>query len=511
MSQREALKKVTKFGKREYAEKKPLSLKVLRVKSKSILKRGILPSLNIKQIQGTFFIIIADYGDYLRIYSFGRDGQLFGGENIEKNPKFMKELTNSTALAYHLPKVKHELSIEDITKQYIEEFDKALQRTNKLFGFNLKRPYTIIAHENLKLRMGRMIGVAKTRNEDKLVISPDIYKKEEFEAIITREIMYLYLRDLIVMFQDIQEEVVYWYDLAILFTNFYLRNEKSEYLRNIMERSTFSFLNFNDGSKYYFSDKVLETFKANTKSYTTQAANLLLSNIFNCLRVLKEYKIRLRYKEFAHFFFGLCDLFLEYEGNNFFKQTTKLNYYLFHTNHFRVTSEMDKESKKTAFLYQTFSMLSNTASITNDFDNLLLDLNIMTEDKIIQKEIVNYQKLVEDAIIEHIINNIIKVNIDSKIDQSSLEIIIDITNDGNYVFQDFNYELTWKPRNRINLENVEELNKSRDLHDRIKSKNIFSVQTNGIITIFCSISFQNPLNSHKRLQKDLKLTKIDLK
>ena len=68
-----------------------------------------------------------------------------------------------------------------------------------------------------------MIGCAKTRYEDKLVISPEAYKKDFFEAIITREIMYLYLRDLIVMYQDIKEERVYWYDLAYLFTNFFLR------------------------------------------------------------------------------------------------------------------------------------------------------------------------------------------------------------------------------------------------------------------------------------------------
>jgi len=510
MSHREVLKNVVKYGRREFAEKKPLTLKVLRIKSKSILKRGMLPALNVKQIGMVNFIIVAEYNDYVRIYSFDRNGQLLGGENVDKNPKFLKDLLKSTKLEFHLPKEKPTLTIDDITKHYIEEFDKALQRTNKLFGFNVKRPYTIIVHENLNLRMGRMIGCAKTREEDKLVISPEAYKKDFFEAIITREIIYLYLRDLIVMFQDIKEEVVYWYDLAILFTNFYLRNEKNEYLRNIMEKATYSFLNFNDGSKYFFSEKVVEIFKTNTKIYTTKEANLLLSNMFNCLRVLKEHKIRLRYKEFANLFFDLCDLFLDIESNKFFKQTSKLDYYLFHSKHFKKTSEMDKDSKKTAFLNKTFSMLSNTASITQELDNLILDLNESTEDQIIQKEIVKYSKLVEDAIIEYIVNSIIKVDMKHKRNPNSLDIVIEVANKSNYVFQDFKYEISWKPRNRLSLEETEELKKSRDLHDSLSSKYLISIQTSGKITLFCSLSFQNPLNSQKRLRKDLKLKKLDL-
>ncbi len=507
---REVLKSVIKFGRREYSEKKPLTLKILRVKSKSILKRGLLPSLNIKQIRGTFFIIVSDYGDYFRIYSFGKNGQLFGGENIEKNPKTLKEILKATSLEYHLPKERPKLTIETVTRHYNEEFEKVLSRTNQLFGFNLKRPYTIIAQENLKLRMGRMIGCAKTRNKDKLVISVEAYKQDFFEVIITREIMYLYLRELIVLFQDIKEEVVYWYDLAILLTNFYLRNDKNEYLKNIMEKTTRSFLNFKDGSKYFFSDKVVEILKNNTKSYTTREANLLLSNVFNCLRIFKEYKIRLRYREFANFFFALCDLFIDVANNKFFKQTTKLDYYRFHLSHFKKTSEIDKDSIKTRFLLKSFSLLSNNHPEVKSFNNLIQEINLSTQDPIVQKEIINHTKLADDVLFEYIINHVLKINITHKIQNKSLEIEINIKNESNHVFQDFTYNISVKPRSRIKLLTSEGLKKSMDLHNHLGKRLRYTIESMGKISLFCHISFTNLFHSQNRMGKVVNLIKINL-
>ena len=104
MSYRDTLKNIVKFSKREFKEKKPSSLQILRVKSKSILKRGMLPSLNIKQVQGIFFLAVLDYNVHLRIYFFNRDGQLIGGENFEKKTPLMRKLTKETTVEYKLPK-----------------------------------------------------------------------------------------------------------------------------------------------------------------------------------------------------------------------------------------------------------------------------------------------------------------------------------------------------------------------------------------------------------------------
>jgi len=518
MSSREVLKNIIKFGKREYNEKKPLNMKVLRVKSKSILKRGMLPNLNVKQIQGTHFVVVADYGEYLRIYSFNRDGMLYGGDNIEKTQKFTKELLKRTTLEYHLPKEKPKLTIAHITRHYRTEFEKTLRRLNSLFGFNLRIPYTILSHKDLHLRMGRTIGCAIDRKNNALIITPEVYKKDLFEIIVLREIMYLYLRDLIVPFQDIEGEIVYWYDLAILFTNFYLKNEKNEYLRNLMEKTTISFLNFADGNKFYFSDKVVKILQKNTKVYSTKEANILLINVFECLKRLKKYQIKLRYKEFANLFFELCELFLEGHEINFFKPAAKSIYYYFHCKHFQKTLEMDKDSEKALFLCIMFSFLSNHPLIYKSLDlgteTLITLKNIVQKflkNPVITKDVIGRKKLIEDAFIEYILNNIIEINHNYETKGKSFEMTIDLTNNSEFVFQNIEYEISWKPKNRISLIKTEEKAKSRDLHERLSKKYYFLIETYGNISLFCNISFSNPFEPQKRMKKSITLLKIKLR
>jgi len=74
MSQRKVLKDIIQFGKREFKERKPLSLEILRVKSKTVLTRGVLPSLSVKQIKGAKYLVIADYKEFFRVYPFSSSG-----------------------------------------------------------------------------------------------------------------------------------------------------------------------------------------------------------------------------------------------------------------------------------------------------------------------------------------------------------------------------------------------------------------------------------------------------
>ena len=101
---RDVLKTIVKFGRREYSEKKPLSLEVRRVKDNTVLTRGIMPSLNIRKIKETSYIIVARYAKNIRIYSFSKEGILIGGENLENNPGVIKKILSGTKLHYHLPK-----------------------------------------------------------------------------------------------------------------------------------------------------------------------------------------------------------------------------------------------------------------------------------------------------------------------------------------------------------------------------------------------------------------------
>jgi len=145
MSQRKVLKDIIQFGKREFKEKKPLSVEILRVKSKTILTRGVLPSLSIKQIKWAKYLVVADYKESFRVYSFTSTGELLSGQNLEKTVKLLKILKKGTVKEYTLPKELPKLPICEISAHYKGQFNKAQQSLNNAFGLNINYPLSIVA------------------------------------------------------------------------------------------------------------------------------------------------------------------------------------------------------------------------------------------------------------------------------------------------------------------------------------------------------------------------------
>ena len=97
------LKKVVKFAKKEFREKKPTSGKVLRVKeAKRVSIGGPFPQHVVKEPQDCHYVVLLDYGRNYRMYSFTRTGILINGENVEKNSDKMRKLLKSTKVEYKL-------------------------------------------------------------------------------------------------------------------------------------------------------------------------------------------------------------------------------------------------------------------------------------------------------------------------------------------------------------------------------------------------------------------------
>jgi len=95
---RGSLKKVNHFAFREYNEKHPKSVRVLLIKSKSVLTRGVLPSYQVRQVGPVIFLAVSDHGDKSMIYFFNKEGDRIGGHNYYNTPKFLKKLKKSTVL-----------------------------------------------------------------------------------------------------------------------------------------------------------------------------------------------------------------------------------------------------------------------------------------------------------------------------------------------------------------------------------------------------------------------------
>lgn len=105
-TERVALKEIVKFAKREYKQKKPRGVRVLRVKDEKVFsKGGPIPTITIRATQVPYYLVVLDYGDIYRVYSYAKDGTLNLGDNVEKNSDKMKRIEDSTKLEYKIPKV----------------------------------------------------------------------------------------------------------------------------------------------------------------------------------------------------------------------------------------------------------------------------------------------------------------------------------------------------------------------------------------------------------------------
>jgi hypothetical protein len=96
-------KELVHFGKREYREKKPIQVRIVRIKDTPIFKRGVLPSLMMKQHQSIQYAVLAEYIDMFRVYVFDSKGILLGAENVEKQSLVLARLVKSSKLIYHIP------------------------------------------------------------------------------------------------------------------------------------------------------------------------------------------------------------------------------------------------------------------------------------------------------------------------------------------------------------------------------------------------------------------------
>ncbi len=540
MISRDTIKRVVQFGKREYSEKKPLNLYVYRIKSKTVLSRGMLPSLSIRLIQGTFFIILSEYKDEYRIYSFSKDGAMLGAENLQKTSEIEKKLAKSTQLIYHLPKEKKELTIDDITAYFRLEFGKILEKFNKILGLSIKYSRSIVAEKELKIYMvSRNFGAAKTK--EFLKITPELYKKDIFEAVAIREILFTYLNDLLVLNQRIDDFQVFYYDLALLLTNFYCENKHNEYIKTIMEKTTISFLNFED-KEFFLSDQIIGILKNTLGQIESKKVLVFLSNLFHCLKILKDYEIKLSIREFANMYVSICELFKPNSSIDFFSTLNPSSYYAFHFKCFYKALEQQKNliiiysekkheylgqaelsAKKTIFLCLSFRLfnpqdefLKNGPKDTSIIDinaqilPLIQSLTEFTGIPIIKNEIANYKRLLEDGLVSHLFRDIIKWSIAHEIKKETIIVELSFKNETDFTFQDFKYKLNWKPRNRIELLKSEESIKSRDLHNALKTIYMFTIKDSGKISFFCDISFSNILGFESPMKTVIKILTINL-
>ena len=137
METRNALKKVTHFAEWEFNQKRPRSVKVLRVESKNFHTLGVLPDFQMRTIGPIIYLVLSDHIDTLMIYFFNKDGDKLGGQHYKPTPKFIKKLKNSTSVKYQLPK-KERKEYKDLTLASQKDFTEIHQNISHKLGFYIK-------------------------------------------------------------------------------------------------------------------------------------------------------------------------------------------------------------------------------------------------------------------------------------------------------------------------------------------------------------------------------------
>ncbi|MHA1673227.1 MAG: hypothetical protein ACTSYI_06330 [Promethearchaeota archaeon] len=140
----EAKKQLLKFVKSEYSLKKPLEIRLLRMKPSIVFKRGsMLPYLLIKSLQQTAYVVYLDYGEELRYYFFSIAGMSLGASTFEKTPQMLTELHGKAITLYKLPKHSALDAFDERSIKLGKEFRKQLQKYEKLWGLKIRNPPTL--------------------------------------------------------------------------------------------------------------------------------------------------------------------------------------------------------------------------------------------------------------------------------------------------------------------------------------------------------------------------------
>ncbi len=538
MSQRNVRKQVVQFGKREYKEKKPLSLEILRVKSRSVFKRGLLPSLSIKQIIGAHFIIVADYKDFLRIYSFASDGTLMMGENLEKTAKLQKSIKNGTITEYKLPKEPPKLTIGDISSIFQEQFNKAQQTLNDLFGLNIIYPLSVKAETRIKQPNIRKFGTEKDR--EFLKIDAGYYKNPILEVIFDRE-LFLYFLENSKLFSNIDEALKY--DYCYLFIFAHLKGEKLEKAFKLLEKA----------SPKVETIKQLAHFK--TAVFNEKDLKNFLYNIFAVIFLLKKYKIVADMEEFKFLFLELYELLLRRDSPDITakldpKGITKVLRNIYHkifNQKFNRFQEVEKNQMaqflKYNYLLFCFSILSEDFSFLSEFKSEhpdfelkkslevlfdLLDFNLLDSFeylkeadnlKTLQKGIHNVKRLIENTLEKFIVKFALTIKINSKLKSKTpyswnakineaLHLKIEIVNYSNVIFKNLDLNLQIKPRRRAEVELLNEPDQ-KALQTKLEWNFALIAKSPGKLTVSFQLSLNNPFLELKRLTLKEKIATIN--
>ncbi|MHA1648989.1 MAG: hypothetical protein ACTSYB_02255, partial [Candidatus Helarchaeota archaeon] len=161
MHDRYVVKKLRDLALKEFREKRPNQILGIRVKKSVLLQRGFGPSIILSGLNGQAvpFLLLADYGEYYRLYYFLENGIMLNAINIPRKQFEREQLKfeKATKKLFQFPKPQ-------IPERKLEHYK---QRLNTRFKNYLN---SIEKQTSCKLPEIPLITIYQSPLEDKLVI-----------------------------------------------------------------------------------------------------------------------------------------------------------------------------------------------------------------------------------------------------------------------------------------------------------------------------------------------------
>jgi len=278
-----------------------------------------------------------------------------------------------------------------------------------------------------------------------------------------------------------KSDTVILYDLAILLSGVFNFKflDKISALKLLPHKINIQNATFN------LTEEAESVITSLSKAESKNKLIMLLKKYFIMLKLLKRYKISLSLLEFVQLFIQSCEMF-----------NTSNEAHIFYTD--------EKEDITSYFYFRVFSRVHELTKQLNlepleyksYFLSTLFGLSILSPDEIMQtpytltKVIENIGNLIKNPYIyeyiqeiDNFVSDIISENIcryqefnmQYAIHNDTLDIILEIQNNSNYVLQNFVYELLWSPKKKIQLIKEKNSARSQDLHDKVKKTYLFTI------------------------------------
>ncbi|MFX0009930.1 MAG: hypothetical protein ACFE9R_06425 [Candidatus Hermodarchaeota archaeon] len=480
------------------------------MKSKSVLTRGILPSLQLKQTGLIAFLIVADYGEHLRAYQFSRQAVLIAADNIEPTAKLIKQIQKTTTLTFQLPKKESITHPKDLSALLQEIFQHHLSRINHLLSTKVSFPYTITINPYQKVNLTtHTFGC--TIKGNRFEVPSNVLVMNLEDIIPVRAIFYQYLSTMILI-NDKRLKPIF-NDLAIIFTYIYnnLRNKKL-----LLEALNPKFTYLINNKKESFTNlaiEVLKSKKEQNKSTTYTLSRSLIQNIFHNidakLSLLSKYKITLD----PYTLYGLFrELFSEIK---IVISTQKLDSFR-NKNDIREFFTKVFKDTELEFIFNTPDV-SELPLTKTSFENITTNYQKSIAKLKSSNQIGELSLLVSDFALEPLFDRLISIELYDKFDQNyktwNLKLVI--RNIYNYPIYKVSFKLSWHPKSRISRQNVHKDIFLEKFDSVIELSAIFDILNWGQCTLTITISFLNPLfpKNNFSIKKDIQyqFTKLESK